>query len=65
MKQIEGSELKNERGLSHHAIFPPKMNACCGGANKACATKVPETQMLDSRCDCECDFEAERWDGMS
>jgi len=65
VKQIESGELKNERGLSHHAIFPPKMNACCAGAQKACGTQVHDAQRLDDRCDCQCDFEAERWDGMS
>jgi hypothetical protein len=67
VKHVGNSELKDGRALSHRAIFPPKMNAgCCGTAQKGCATQVHDARMLDDRCDCcECDIDAERWDGMS
>ena len=66
VKHVEKSEMQEGRALSHRAIFPPKMNAgCCGTGHKA-VTQSHDAQLLDECRDCyECDYEAERWDGMA
>jgi hypothetical protein len=65
VKHLESSKSKKDQSLAHRAIFPPKMNACCG-TPKSCATQTAHVPMIEERCNCcDCDLEAERWDGMA